>query len=200
MSLDNLEGLLVEQLQDIYYAEKQLVRALPRMARAASTPELQGAFTDHAAQTEEHVTRLEEAFAALGVVAKTRRCPAIEGLIQEAAEMMAEDGSPAVLDAGLIASAQRVEHYEIAAYGNARLFAAQLGHGEVAALLTITLSEERAADNLLADITTETVLPAALAENDEGESNDEQEDDRTDRPGQSAKAGKGTARRRAQRK
>ena len=139
MSLDNLEKLLIEQLQDIYYAEKQLVKALPKMAKAATTPELKEGFSNHAVETEEHVSRLEQAFEALGVAAKAKKCPAIEGLIQEAAEMMGEDGEPSVIDAGLIASAQRVEHYEMAAYGNARTFAEALGHSDVVALLDATL-------------------------------------------------------------
>lgn len=162
MSLDNLEALLVEQLKDIYYAEKQLVAALPKMAKAAHSKDLKDAFTEHATQTEEHVSRLEQAFEALGVPAKAKKCPAIEGLIEEAAEMMEEDGTPAVLDAGLIASAQRVEHYEIAAYGTARAFAEALGHEEVVTLLETTLDEEDAADQLLTEVTQSSVLPAAL--------------------------------------
>ncbi len=162
MSLDNLEALLVEQLKDIYYAEKQLVVALPKMAKAANSKELKDAFTEHATQTEEHVSRLEQAFEALGVPAKAKKCPAIEGLIEEAAEMMEEKGLPAVLDAGLIASAQRVEHYEIAAYGTARAFAEALGHEEVVTLLEATLDEEDAADELLTEVTQSSVLPAAL--------------------------------------
>lgn len=177
MSLDTLNALLIEQLQDIYYAEKQLVKALPKMAKAANTPELEAAFTDHLEQTKEHVTRLERAFEALGVAAKAKKCPAIEGLIEEGAEMIEEEGEASVLDAGLIASAQRVEHYEIAAYGNARAFAEALGNQDVVAILDETLGEEHAADELLGSIAMETVIPAALAASGESEDDEEEEEE-----------------------
>jgi ferritin-like metal-binding protein YciE len=181
MALDNLNALLTEQLQDIYYAEKQLVKALPKMAKAANTEELVTAFTDHLEQTKEHVTRLERAFEALGVTAKAKKCPAIEGLIEEAAEMIEEEGEPPVLDAGLIASAQRVEHYEIAAYGSARAFAEALGNDQVVAILDETLGEEHAADELLGSIAMDTVIPAALelgggSEKGEGEDEEAEEE------------------------
>ncbi len=162
MSLDTIEALLVEQLQDLYYAEKHLVKALPKMAKAASTAELKEAFTAHASETEAHVARLELVFEALGVSAKAKKCPAIDGLLAEAAEMMAESGEPAVLDAGLIASAQRVEHYEMAAYGNMKAFAEALGRDDAAMLFAATLEEEHAADRLLTKISRDTVVPAAL--------------------------------------
>ena len=176
MALDNLNGLLIEQLQDIYYAEKQLVKALPKMAKAATTPELVAAFTLHLEETKEQVTRLERAFEALGVPVKAKKCPAIEGLIEEASEMMEEEGEPSVLDAGIIASGQRVEHYEIAAYGSVRALAEALGHVDVVALLEETLVEEHAADQLLSTISMETVIPAAL-EAGGGMSADEEEED-----------------------
>ncbi len=163
MTLDTLDALLIEQLQDIYYAEKHLVKALPRMARAANAPELRQAFTDHLAQTREHVARLEQAFEALEMPARGKKCPAIEGLIQEAAEMLDESGEPSVLDAGIIASAQRVEHYEIAAYGGMRVIAEALGHDRIVALLDQTLAEEQGAADLLTDLTGAMILPAALA-------------------------------------
>jgi len=162
MALDNLNALLIEQLQDIYYAEKQLVKALPKMAKAANAEELSTAFTNHLEDTKGHVTRLDRAFEVLGVTAKAKKCPAIEGLIEEASEMMEEEGDESVLDAGLISSAQRVEHYEIAAYGNARTFAEALGNEDVVALLDETLGEEHAADELLNSISMESVIPAAL--------------------------------------
>ncbi len=173
MSLDTLDLLLIEQLQDIHYAEKHLVKALPKMAKAAHDPELQAAFTHHTVETEEHVSRLEEVFVALGVAPKAKKCPAIDGLIQEAAEMMEEKGAPAVLDAGLIASAQRVEHYEMAAYGNVKTFAQILGHEEVASLLDITLQQEHVANKTLGRISIETVIPAALAGEVEEEAGDD---------------------------
>ena len=174
MSLDNLGDLLLEQLQDIYYAEKHLVKALPKMAKAASAPELKTAFTDHAAQTQQHVSRLEQVFQALGETAKAKKCPAIDGLIEEAGEMIDEEGEPSVIDAGLIASGQRVEHYEIAAYGNARVFAEALGNNDVVALLEATLNEEKEADELLTEVATSTVIPATLTlGQDEDESDEE---------------------------
>lgn len=162
MTLDTLQALLLEQLQDIYYAEKQLVKALPKMAKAANTEELATAFTHHTEETREHVARLERVFEALGVPAKAKKCPAIEGLIEEASEMIAKEGESSVLDAGLIASAQRVEHYEIAAYGNVHTLAEATGNNEVVALLAETLAEEHAADELLTSIATDVVIPAAL--------------------------------------
>ena len=177
MSLDNLNDLLTEQLQDIYYAEKQLVKALPKMVKAANTPELVTAFTDHLEQTKEHVARLERAFEAMGVTAKAKKCPAIEGLIEEASEMIEEEGEPSVLDAGLIASAQRVEHYEIAAYGNARAFAEALGNNDVVAILDETLGEEHAADELLGTIAMDTVIPAALEAGGGAEEMQEEDED-----------------------
>jgi len=157
------------------------VKALPKMAKAANTPELVTAFTDHLEQTKEHVARLERAFEAMGVTAKAKKCPAIEGLIEEASEMIEEEGEPSVLDAGLIASAQRVEHYEIAAYGNARAFAEALGNHDVVAILDETLGEEHAADELLGSIALDTVIPAALTASgteseEEGEEAEEAEE------------------------
>lgn len=198
MSLDNLNALLTEQLQDIYYAEKQLVKALPKMAKAANTPELVSAFTDHLEQTKEHVTRLERAFEAMGVAAKAKKCPAIEGLIEEASEMIEEEGEPSVLDAGLIASAQRVEHYEIAAYGNARAFAEALGNDQVVAILDETLGEEHAADELLGTIAMETVIPAALEAG--GSPEDSEEDDEDEEEGATVKASSGKSRQNPTRK
>lgn len=170
MTLNTLQALLIEQLKDIYYAGKHLVRALPRMAKAAADEELKTAFTDHAEQTATHVSRLEQAFELLGVAARGKKCPAIEGLIQEAAEMMEEKGDDAVIDAGLIASAQRVEHYEMAAYGNAKVIAVALGHPQVAALLDLTLHEEHAANKTLNRVSNEYVMPAALRSSDSAES------------------------------
>lgn len=168
MSLDTMEALLVEQLRDIYYAEKQLVAALPRMAKAASNAELKQAFTDHAGQTAGHVARLEQAFEVLGITARGKKCQAIDGLMQEAAELMAEKGTAAVKDAGIIASAQRVEHYEIAAYGNLKVFADAMGRDDIAALMETTLEEEHVADALLTEITGG-ILPAALGAGQEEE-------------------------------
>jgi ferritin-like metal-binding protein YciE len=193
MALDNLNALLIEQLQDIYYAEKQLVKALPKMAKAANAEELSTAFTNHLEDTKEHVTRLERAFEALGVTAKAKKCPAIEGLIEEASEMIEEEGEPSVLDAGLIASGQRVEHYEIAAYGNARAFAEALRNDAVVAILDETLGEEHAANDLLSSISMEAVIPGAQRGKggseamEEDENEEEEEVSTTSRPNRGRK-------------
>lgn len=140
--LKNVESLLVDQLKDLYSAEKQILKALPKMAKSASSRKLQNAFEEHLAQTEEHVNRLEQAFKLLGTAARSKKCLAIEGLIEEGKELMSKDAEPAVLDAGLIGAAQKVEHYEIASYGCARTWARQIGQQEAAALLQETLDEE----------------------------------------------------------
>jgi ferritin-like metal-binding protein YciE len=168
MSLENLQDLLIEQVQDMYYAEKQLTSALPKMADAAGTPELQQAFTDHAIETEGHVSRLEQVFEALGVEAKGKRCPAMDGLIEECSEMMEEAGEESILDAGLIASAQRVEHYEIAAYGTMKTLADHLGREDIMNLLDATLQEEHAADTLLTGVAMGELLPVAPITGEDG--------------------------------
>ena len=115
--LKSLDDLLVHELQDIYHAEGQILKALPKMIKAASHPELQAAFEEHLAQTEGQVERLEQAFKLLGVPAKAKKCDGMAGLIEEGKKMMEEDAAPSVMDAALIAAAQKVEHYEIASYG-----------------------------------------------------------------------------------
>ena len=154
MSLDSLEKLFLEELKDIYNAEKQLTRALPRMAKAAESPELEQAFTSHLKETEGQIQRLERVFKGLGQAVRGKKCKGMEGLIEEGKEIMEEDGEPLVMDAALIASAQKVEHYEIAAYGCLRTYAELLGYTEAAQLLQQNLQEEEAADqklNALAD-------------------------------------------------
>jgi ferritin-like metal-binding protein YciE len=149
MSLDSLEKLFIEELRDIYNAEKQLTRALPRMAKAAESPDLQKAFTTHLKETEGQIQRLERVFKELGQAVRGKKCKGMEGLIEEGKEKLEEDGEPQVLDAALIASAQKVEHYEIAAYGCLRTYAELLGHSEAAQLLQQNLKEEEAADEKL---------------------------------------------------
>src|SRR5215212_5371960 len=154
MSLDSLEKLFLEELKDIYNAEKQLTRALPRMAKAAESPELQQAFTTHLKETQGQIQRLERIFKQLGQPARGKRCKGMEGLVEEGKEMMEEEGEPEVLDAALIASAQKIEHYEIAAYGCLRTYAELLGYSEAVELLEQTLQEEEATDkklNMLAE-------------------------------------------------
>jgi ferritin-like metal-binding protein YciE len=152
MSLDSLEKLFLEELKDIYNAEKQLTRALPRMAKAAESPDLQQAFTKHLKETEGQIQRLERIFKELGHAARGKKCKGMEGLIEEGKEMMEEEGEPEVVDAALIASAQRVEHYEIAAYGCLRTYASLLGYSEAARLLEQNLQEEEAADKKLTQL------------------------------------------------
>jgi ferritin-like metal-binding protein YciE len=167
VALNDLNDLLIDQLKDLYNAEGQLTKALPKMAKAASNPELKQAFENHLAQTEEHVNRLEQVFESLGEKAKGKTCAAMKGLIEEAKELLGEDAQPEVLDAGLIAAAQRVEHYEIAGYGTVRTYAESLGHSEAARLLQQTLDEEGSTDKLLTKIAESHVNQ--MAENAGGE-------------------------------
>ncbi len=157
MKLDSLQKLYIEELRDLYNAENQLVKALPKMAKGASHQELKQAFEDHLDQTKEHVERLEEIFKRLDEKPTGKTCKGMKGLIEEGAEMLEEDGDEAVLDAALIGAAQRVEHYEIAAYGTVRTFANMLGEEEAVELLQRTLDEEGETDKLLTELA-ETVV------------------------------------------
>jgi ferritin-like metal-binding protein YciE len=161
LRLDNLENLLILQLEDLYSGEDQLISALPKMAEAASSPELRNAFENHLEETRHHKERIERAFHLLGHEPKAETCEAMEGLIKEGDEVMDLEGEADVKDAALIAAAQRVEHYEIAGYGCARAFARRLGRLNVAALLQETLDEEANADKLLTHIAEGVVNPEA---------------------------------------
>ena len=152
MKFESLQDLYIEELKDLYSAENQLLEALPKMAEAATSAELREVFESHLTETRNQVQRLELIFKQLGTSAKGKKCKAMEGLIAEANDLMAEDGDPSVMDAALIASAQRVEHYEIAGYGCVRTFARQLGFEEAAEMLQETLEEEIAADAELTDL------------------------------------------------
>jgi ferritin-like metal-binding protein YciE len=152
MTLDNLENVLVLQLEDLASAEDQLIEALPKMARAASNPELRNAIELHLGETRRQRTRLDEAFRLMGKQPSVETCDAMKGLITEGEEVIGLDGDPDVKDAALIAAAQRVEHYEIAGYGCARTFAKRLGLTPVANLLQETLDEEANADKILTHI------------------------------------------------
>jgi ferritin-like metal-binding protein YciE len=174
MSLDTMRDLLIDEMSDIYNAEKQLVRALPKMAKASASPTLKKAFLSHLEETKGHVTRLEQAFAAMSEKPKRKKCKAMEGLVEEGAEMCAEDGEDAVRDAGLIGAAQRVEHYEVAAYGGVVAYAEALGEDKVASILSKTLKEEHAANDKLSTIAESEVNPAALAAGEEEEDDDEE--------------------------
>jgi ferritin-like metal-binding protein YciE len=144
-----LQELFLPTLQDIYHGEKQILKALPKMAKNASTPELKQAFQHHLDQTEGQVDRLQRVFELMDKSARGRTCEAIEGLIEEGKEVMSEAEPGQVMDAGLIAAAQAVEHYEIARYGTLRSWAQQLGMQEAAQLLEQTLQEEKQTDELL---------------------------------------------------
>lgn len=152
MKMRTLEDLFVDQLKDLYSAEQQIVKALPKMAKAASSEELRAAFTKHLEQTREHVTRLEQVFDELGIPARAKKCKAMEGLIDEGKEVLDLNAEPPVRDAALIAAAQRVEHYEMAGYGCARTYARELDHQDAAELLQETLDEEGETDKRLTDI------------------------------------------------
>jgi ferritin-like metal-binding protein YciE len=152
MKLDSMQKLYIEELRDLYNAENQLVKALPKMAKGASHPELKQAFADHLEQTKEHLERLEEIFKGLGEKPAGETCKAMKGLIEEGSEILEADGDESVIDAALIGAAQRLEHYEIAAYGTVRTFARMLGEEEAAELLQETLDEEGEADRLLTEL------------------------------------------------
>lgn len=162
MTMTSMRDLLVHELQDLLGAERQLIKALPTMVAAATSPDLATALRDHLEQTEGHAMRLEESFALLGVPVKAIKCKGMEGLLKEGAEMVEEDGDPLVRDAGLIGAGRRVEHYEIAAYATCIELAKELDEDDVAELLRTTLEEERAADTLLAGIATGEVNPLAV--------------------------------------
>ena len=147
--LKNLEELFHHQLKDLYSAEKQLLEALPKMAKKAQDPKLKAAFEDHLSETEEQKARLEQVCEMIGISPGRMKCKAMEGLIEEGEEMIHEDAEPEVKDAGLIAEAQRIEHYEISGYGTAHHYAERLGLTDVAKILEATLKEEQNADTKL---------------------------------------------------
>ncbi len=152
MKLASMQDLFLEQIRDLYSAETQIVKALPKMVEAASNEELRAGFQEHLAQTENHVSRLESIFTRLGQKSSGDKCKGMEGLLKEGDEMISNTDAGAVRDAGLIASAQRVEHYEMAGYGSAREFARQLGNEEAVRLLEETLDEEKETDERLTEI------------------------------------------------
>ena len=175
MPNEGLKELYVDELKDLYSAETQLVKALPKMAKAASSDELRQGFEEHLEQTKEHVARLEQIFEALDESPKGKKCMGMEGLIKEGAEAMGEDFEDAVMDSALIGAAQRVEHYEIAAYGTAREFANLLGETEHASLLEETLNEEKETDEKLTELAKE-INSQANEGGEEMEDEDENEE------------------------
>jgi len=166
MKLDTLQTLFISELRDLYSAENQLLKALPKMAKGASSTELKDAFEKHLEQTKGHVARLEELFEQLDESPKGKTCHGMKGLIQEGSEILQEDGEDSVLDAGIIVAAQKVEHYEIASYGSVRTFADLLGKYGAARLLQSTLDEESETNEILNRLAEGIVNPEALIESD----------------------------------
>jgi ferritin-like metal-binding protein YciE len=164
MEMNRLKHLYVEELKDLYSAEGQLVRALPKMVKATTSPDLRAGFEEHLAQTKEHLARLEKVFRALGESPKGKKCKGMEGLIKEGAEMIEEGLAPEELDAGLISAAQRVEHYEIAGYGCVSTYAKLLGEDQAVSLLRQTLEEEKDTDRKLTQLAGNINLEAAESE------------------------------------
>jgi ferritin-like metal-binding protein YciE len=160
VKLNTLQEVLIDHLRDLYDAEKNLVRALPKMAKAADSEELADAIRDHLEQTKHHVERLEQVFELFGEKTRAKACKAIRGLIEEGGEAMNDEG--ALSDLAIIAAAQKVEHYEISAYGTAKAWAEKLGNQQAADLLKETLDEEKAADTKLTEVTG-AILEAAHA-------------------------------------
>jgi ferritin-like metal-binding protein YciE len=174
MPQKDLKQLYIDELKDLHNAENQLVKALPKMAKAASTDELRNGFEEHLEQTKGHVQRLEQIFEALGESPKGKKCKGMEGLIEEGSEMIEEDFEGNVKDAGLIGAAQRVEHYEIAAYGTAKAFAQILGEDEHVELLEQTLQEEKETDEKLTKLSEE-INSQATSEAEESAEEEESE-------------------------
>ena len=170
MNANLLRKLYVDELKDLYSAENQLLKAIPKMAKATDSEELRAAFEGHLKQTQEHANRLEQIFARLGESPKGKKCKGMEGLISEGSEMIEEDPEPAELNAGLIAAAQRVEHYEIAGYGCVRAYAILLGDDSAVPLLEKTLKEEKETDEKLTEISEQINALAAETEEDKSSS------------------------------
>ena len=169
MKINTLQDLYIEELRDIYNAESQLVKALPKVAQAATSDELRTAIEDHLEQTKEQIERLDQIFESLGTASKGKKCKAMEGLIEECNELLEEDIAESVLDAALIAACQRVEHYEIAVYGTLATFAKLLAREDDADLLGQTLDEEKEADEMLTDIAESTINAEAQSEEESEE-------------------------------
>jgi ferritin-like metal-binding protein YciE len=162
-----LRNLFIDELRDAYHAEKQLTKALPKLAKAATAPDLRKAIESHLEETENHVKRLEQVFETLEEPAKTKVCAGMAGIIEEGSEMIKKEDKGAALDAGIIAGAQRAEHYEMAAYGSLMAWAEALGHDDVLELLGATLEEEKAADEKLSELAEGGINEAAAAEDEE---------------------------------
>jgi ferritin-like metal-binding protein YciE len=157
MKYESLKDLYLDELRDIYDAENVIVKALPKMTDAASSSELRNAFAHHLEQTKRHVTRLEQIFEGMGEKPKAKKCEGVRGIIDEGEDLIGQKGDQSVLDAGLIAGAQRVEHYEMAVYGSLRTWANRIGNSQAVSLLEETLNEEKEADKTLTQIAEQTV-------------------------------------------
>jgi ferritin-like metal-binding protein YciE len=168
MKMNRLKHLYVEELKDLYSAESQLVKALPKMAKASTSEDLRAGFEEHLNQTKEHAARLEKIFKVLGESLKGKKCKGMEGLIKEGAEMIAEDPAPEELDAGLISAAQRVEHYEIAGYGCVSTYAKLLGEDQATSLLRQTLEEEKETAEKLTQLSGHINIEAADSDESNG--------------------------------
>jgi len=180
MSMDNLRDLFVEQLRDVYDAEHRITKALPKMAREASSEDLASAFEEHLAQTQEHIMRLERVFRLVGEPPSKKTCKATVGLLEEGEEIMKEDAPESVLDAGLIAAAQKVEHYEMATYGCLRDWAQLLGLSQAVDVLQETLDEEGETDKKLTDIAQSLNVEALRGESEEDEDEEAMETPRAE--------------------
>jgi ferritin-like metal-binding protein YciE len=168
MKVNRLKHLYIEELKDLYSAENQLVKALPKMAKAATSADLRAGFEGHLEQTKEHVARLEEIFKTLGESPNGKKCHGMEGLIKEGGELIEENPAPEELDAGLISAAQRVEHYEIAGYGCVSAYAKLLGDDQGVSLLRKTLEEEKETDKKLTQLSGKINLEAAETDEKHG--------------------------------
>jgi len=186
MPVNSLRDALVEEIKDLYNAEKQLTKALPKMAKGATSDELREAFESHLEETEGHVTRLERVFELLDEKPRGKHCAGIAGIIEEGSDMMEEDAEDAVMDAALIAGAQRAEHYEIGAYGTVIAWAEALQLSEVVELLNETLAEEKAADEKLSAIAESGINEAATAGAEEESMEDDEEEESTSRAARSS--------------
>lgn len=190
MKVPTLMSLLEDQIKDLYSAETQLLKAIPKMAKRASSPELQTALQDHLEETKTQVERLEQIGESLEIKLTGKKCKAMEGLIEEGKEALEMDAPDPIVDAAIIAAAQRVEHYEMSGYGTARALAEHLGHEDVAKLLSQTLDEESAADEALTGICEEHIFPAADADASSSEEETEMDDEDMPSSGKRKMAGK----------
>jgi ferritin-like metal-binding protein YciE len=163
MKYESLKDLYLDELRDMYDAENVIVKALPKMADAAASSDLRNAFLHHLEQTQRHVARLEQIFEGLGEKPKAKKCDGVRGIIEEGESLMGQKGDQSVIDAGLIAGAQRVEHYEMAVYGSLRTWAQRIGNSPAVSLLEQTLNEEKDADHTLTQIAEQSVNRQAAA-------------------------------------